>query len=101
MNSIKLNDDLFFSIEREEKRMRLIVSNSNEVLVCHKVNRNELKKFVRATTSHLLFKGRLPLDKKDAHIFVNIKGNVVGEVNRSEFEELANQSYQPEQIPQS
>jgi|GEM_PF-2237089 len=46
VNKIKLNDQLSFSIKQGGKRLCLIVSKNNEELVCHKVTRNELTKFI-------------------------------------------------------
>ena len=43
MNGLKLNEQLSFSIEQEERGLRLVVSDGSGELVCHKVNRNELK----------------------------------------------------------
>jgi len=97
MNRIKLNDQLTFSIEKEEKRLRLIVSESGDELVCHKTDRNELTKFIQSADSHL-FKGRLQLDKKGENVFIYLKGDIAGVIDLSEFERLMNHSYQPKQI---
>ena len=96
MSHIKLGDRLTISIEKEN-RLRLIVFDGSEELVCRKVNPSELKKFIQAENGHL-FKGRLQLDKKDDNIFVSIKGAKTGVIALPEFEDLINQSYQPEQI---
>ncbi|HEY9004319.1 MAG TPA: hypothetical protein VIM89_23385 [Mucilaginibacter sp.] len=97
MNRIKLDDKLSFFIEQEEKRLRLIVFNNNEELVCHKANPIDLKRFIESEEGHL-FKGRLQLDKKDGSIFLSVKGDTIGAIDLPEFERLINQSYQPKQI---
>lgn len=89
MNAIKLNDQLSFSVEQEEKRLRLIVSNDQEELVCHKSNRNEIERFFRTENNHL-FKGRLQLGKNGNHISIIVKDKIAGVINLVEFERLVN-----------
>jgi hypothetical protein len=94
MNRINLGHQLSFSIEPEVQRLRLIVSDDGEELVCHEVDRNQLEKFAHATEGHL-FKGRLQLDKKGGDVLISVKGDTVGIIALSDFERLVNQSYQP------
>lgn len=87
MHIINLNDQLSFAIATEEKRLRLIVFNGDEELVCHKADRTAIKQFILTEKTHL-FKGRLQLDKTGNHIRVNVKGKTAGIIGLTEFERL-------------
>ena len=87
MHRINLNDQLSFTIEQGEKRLRLIVLNGDEELVCHKATQAELQQFIKADKSHL-FKGRLQLDKTGAHIGISVKNKTAGAIHLKEFQNL-------------
>ena len=89
MNTIPLTGQLSFAVDQEEKRVRLIVFNGDNELACHKAGHSELKRFIQADTGHL-FKGRLQLDKKNDHIFINVKGSTAGIISITDFERLIN-----------
>jgi hypothetical protein len=87
MDRINLSDQLSFSVEQEERRLRLIVFNGDVELVCHKADRAKIQRFIMADKSHL-FKGRLQLDKTRNHISISVKGQIAGVIGLSEFESL-------------
>jgi len=89
MNTILLTGQLSFAVDQKEKRLRLIVFNGDDELVCHKADHSELKGFIQADVGHL-FKGRLQLDKKNDHIVINVKGNTAGIISLTDFERLIN-----------
>jgi hypothetical protein len=87
MNTIPLTGQLSFAVDQEEKRLRFIVFNGDDELVCHKADRAELNRFIQTDANHL-FKGRLQLYKKGDHVIVNVKGNIAGIIGLTEFEKL-------------
>jgi hypothetical protein len=90
VNSIKLNGHLFLTIEPDNKRLRLIVSDGEVELVCHKTTLPELKRSLQQTDEHL-FKGRLQLNKSGDEIVVILKGEAAGRVSSSEFGRFVDQ----------
>jgi hypothetical protein len=89
MDRINIGDQFSFLVEQEERRLRLIVFNGDEELVCHKADRAKIQRFIMADKSHL-FKGRLQLDKTGDHIRISVKGKTAGIISLSKFEKLVN-----------
>jgi hypothetical protein len=87
MKEIKLNDKLTLSFEALENRFRLVISSKGEELACRKERTKNLLQFLTAETSHL-FKGRLQLNKKDEHIAVILKNEVIGIICSSQFSNI-------------
>ncbi len=82
---IHLSPDHTFTIERYEKRLRLIVYKNGEEYVCRKESLGKLKKAL-ATDDARIFKGRLQLLKHGDDIAVEIKRQPVGTISVSSFQ---------------
>lgn len=84
MNPVKLNDAYFFTIEPDGKKVRLVVTDGCNELVCRKETFNNLNRFCEEEASRI-FKGRLQLLKQDDIILVEMKGNIIGTIATSNF----------------
>lgn len=84
MNPVKLNDAYFFTIESDGKKVRLIVTDGTNELVCRKETMNRLIRFCTEESSRI-FKGRLQLLKQDGIISVEVKGNIIGTITTHLF----------------
>jgi len=89
MDVIKLNDQLSFGIEQEDKHLRLVILEGGAELVCRKTNGTELVKFIRAENGHI-FKGRLQLDNSGGYISVVVKGMQAGVVEANQIAAFLN-----------
>jgi hypothetical protein len=79
MYTIKINNGLNLGLERDEKKIRLVVLDKKKELACRKETFSNLHKFIAAKDAHA-FKGRLQLFKQDEHISVEVKGEKLGAV---------------------
>jgi hypothetical protein len=86
MKEIKLNNELSLFFEPLNKRVRLVVSENGEELVCRKETIKNLNNFLKTEESHL-FKGRLQLDKKEANIYVILKNEIIGMISSNQLME--------------
>lgn len=80
-----LNNELKFAIERDEKRVRLVVYKSGQEYVCRKENLSKLERFINSDECRI-FKGRLQLCKNIDGIGIEIKGKFVGVISINDFE---------------
>ncbi|RZL20725.1 MAG: hypothetical protein EOO96_24720, partial [Pedobacter sp.] len=64
MQQIILNEKLTLVFEPADKKVRLIVLQADEELVCRKETIKNLQQFLSAQKAHL-FKGRLQLSKNE------------------------------------
>jgi len=90
MITLKINGRYSFAVERYDKRLRLIVLDGINELVCRKVTKKELAAFLNNDEDHL-FKGRLQLGKVGNDIVVNVKGNELGLINSQALLQSSNQ----------
>lgn len=90
MITLKINGRYSFAVERYDKRLRLMVLDGINELVCRKVTKKELTAFLNNDEGHL-FKGRLQLDKVGNDIVVNVKGNELGLINSQALLQSSNQ----------
>lgn len=81
MNIVKLSEDYSLAIEVEGKRLRLIVFEDEEELVCRKTTAKELNQFLSGT-ENILFKGRLQLRKNAGQILIQVRGEVIGLIRK-------------------
>lgn len=79
-----------FSIEPDNKKVRLVIYQNAEELVCRKENLSRIKQFLMQKEARL-FKGRLQLSKVDQEIHVEVKGEVVGIIQRDDFVKMVEQ----------
>jgi hypothetical protein len=84
MLTLRINNGLNLGIERDEKKVRLVVLDNKKELACRKETFDNLHKFIVANHAHA-FKGRLQLFKQDEHISVEVKGEKLGSVAASTF----------------
>lgn len=89
MNKIQLNNELSFSIEPFEKKVRLVVYQNKEEWVCRKETIKNIQAFLEKEESSI-FKGRLRLSKVKSKIYVEVKKEVFGYIKQSEFESALN-----------
>ena len=82
---VKLDDKLSFGIECAAKKARLIVYESGVEKVCRKETLKDLASFIQSGDSQL-FKGRLRLYKNGADIAIEVKGELVGQIDKERFE---------------
>ncbi len=93
MTTITLSPNHTFSIEPYEKlRVRIIVSENREELVCRKESVYKLKQFL-ALDEGRAFKGRLQLVKRGDSIAVEVKGEVLGDITVEQFLALLEKDY--------
>lgn len=85
MHTIKINNGLSFGIERDEKKVRLVVLDRKTELACRKETFSNLHKFIAAKDAHA-FKGRLQLLKHRGIINVEVKGEKLGAVAVDTFD---------------
>jgi len=84
MNKMKLSDNMTLNIEKYDSRVRIIVLDNGEELVCRKERMSSLNRFLELENGEV-FKGRLRLCKRKNKIDVIVKNNVVGQVNVGEL----------------
>ncbi len=84
MALVKLNDDMVFTIERTEKRVRLIVYKGGVENVCRMETFKNIERFILSDEDRI-FKGRLQLHKNVAGIGIIVKGKLTGTINAKEF----------------
>jgi len=80
MQTLKINNNVSFGIERHEKKVRLVVFDKKEELACRKETFRNLQRFVELNEGHV-FKGRLQLFKKLDAIHIQVKGEKIGSVS--------------------
>jgi len=85
MLTLKINNELDFGMEREAKKLRLVLLNKNTELACRKETFGNLQKFLAAEEAHA-FKGRLQLYKHNNSISVALKGEKLGTIAASKLE---------------
>lgn len=85
MQTLKINNHVSFGIERNEKKVRLVVFDKKEELACRKETFGNLQRFIELDEGHA-FKGRLQLFKKLDAIHVQVKGEKIGSVSAMNFE---------------
>lgn len=94
MDIIKMDDGYSLAVDVENKRLRLIVLNGDNELVCHKTTVSEVNRFLQQADAHL-FKGRLQLDKTGDRIAIMMKGAIIGSIHESEFAMLLSRQDAP------
>lgn len=87
MPSFQLNNNLNFTIEPYEKRLRLIVFKDGLELVCRKENSKNLVAFLSLNKGQI-FKGRLQLIKENTTVKILVKGQVIGSISEMDFRNL-------------
>ena len=92
MALVKLNDDMVFTIERTEKRVRLIVYKGGVENVCRMETFKNIERFILSDEDRI-FKGRLQLHKNVAGIGIIVKGKLTGTINAKEFLNKNNNCY--------
>lgn len=85
MYTIKINNGLNLGIERNEKKVRLVILDNKKELACRKETFGNLHKFIAANNAHA-FKGRLQLFKHHDTISVEVKGEKLGSVSAVSLE---------------
>ena len=76
-----------FIIEKYKERLRLIIAQDFEEIVCRKETKKNLLNFLQNNEGHL-FKGRLQLEKKEDDISIIVKGKLLGKIKKIDFEKL-------------
>ena len=89
MQQIILNEKLILSFEPSGKKIRLIIIEADEELVCRKETLKNLQHFLAEDQAHL-FKGRLQLKKHDDIVEVFIKDKPVAIISSNNFQEVLN-----------
>ena len=84
MNKILLSNQITFSIEPFEKKVRLVVYKDNKEWVCRKETFKNLNYFL-SQEDVSIFKGRLQLHKRKNKINVEVKGEIIGVINADVF----------------
>lgn len=87
MQQIILNEKLILSFEIADKKVRLVVLQADEELVCRKETLKNLKHFLEKDQAHI-FKGRLQLKKKEDVIEVLVKQNSAGVISSNTFKKV-------------
>lgn len=87
MQQIILSKKLTLGFEPLGKKLRLIIFEKNEELVCRKETIKNLQQFLSAERAHL-FKGRLQLSKNDNIIEVLVKQNSAGVISSDTFKKV-------------
>ena len=85
MLPLALNNGFQLSLERFEKRVRVIVTNDNAEFVCRKESFKNLETFLQSGKSHI-FKGRLQLYKDINDVHVKAKGETLGKIPAVQLE---------------
>lgn len=89
MESIRLTTQLTLWLEPIEEKIRLIVAEGETELACRKEKKKNLFDYL-TTDKTDLFKGRLQLKKRDSHIEVHLKGQIIGILRAEDFKERLN-----------
>ncbi|AMR31938.1 hypothetical protein A0256_11140 [Mucilaginibacter sp. PAMC 26640] len=89
MMPFKLTDNLVLTIEANEQKVRLVITNGNIELACRKATKASIKQFLKSTTEKL-FNGRLQLHKHSNVLAIILKGDMVGEIDPAAFEQMLN-----------
>ena len=85
MPTLPLTNNYTFAIEPiTNRRVRLIVYQNDEELVCRKENLKQLNEFL-STDEARAFKGRLQLLKHGDDIAVEVKGELVGNIIKADL----------------
>ncbi|MEA5404707.1 hypothetical protein VB776_17365 [Arcicella sp. DC2W] len=85
---IQLQSPAFtFNIFPHQEKLRLVVFNNDEEYVCRIESKKTLYQFLEENNARL-FKGRLQLIKNQKELFVQVKGEIVGELSIDVFKEL-------------
>ena len=84
MNGLKLNEAQNLLIERDQKRLRLVVYKNGDEEVCRKEYLRNINRFL-LTENNRLFKGRLQLNKIADRIDVVVKGKTAGSIYADVF----------------
>jgi hypothetical protein len=84
MEIIKLSNNLLLTIEADNKKLRLVITDGLTDLACRKETPGNLHRFLAGEQSSL-FKGRLQLHKSTGDIAVVLKGTLVGLVPIASF----------------
>jgi hypothetical protein len=87
INKYLLDHMTEFSIEPDNKRVRLVIYQNGEEWVCRMENVSRIKEFL-ALQETRLFKGRLQLNKTNQQITIEVKGNFIGRINVDDFSEM-------------
>ena len=84
MLTVRINKELDFGMERDERKLRLIVLDNKIELACRKETFGNLQRFIDADDAHA-FKGRLQLYKHHNNISVELKGEKLGTIAAGKF----------------
>ncbi|MFI5136853.1 MAG: hypothetical protein ACHQIM_03440 [Sphingobacteriales bacterium] len=84
METIKLNNDLLFSIEPYKNRVRLIVHKGEVENVCRIVDLKKLEHFIQ-NDDKSLFNGRLQLHKNIGGAGIEVKGKIAGVIKTEDL----------------
>jgi hypothetical protein len=87
MKKFLLQKKIYFTIEFYKKRLRLVVYQNKEEWVCRKETIKNLQEFLQLKEARI-FKGRLQLYKIRNKIHVEVKGEVVGVISATAFQQL-------------
>jgi hypothetical protein len=93
MMKYSLTEDYVLRIEPEKEkssRLRLIIKQRGQELVCRKEGLNRLLDFVQGGDAHL-FKGRLQLSKENDAINIYMKDSLIGSIKANVLAEELNQ----------
>ena len=89
METISLQNDLKFSLEKLPHTIRLIISKDDEEWVCRKEKLKKLFKFTETEDEHV-FKGRLQLFKSEDKVNIKVKNEFVATVLKDDFIRILN-----------
>ncbi|TKC02538.1 hypothetical protein [Pedobacter cryotolerans] len=87
MRQIILNEKLTLAFEPLGNKLRLIIFDAGEELVCRKEKHKNLQHFLAEEQAHI-FKGRLQLKKIGGIIEVLVKNKSIGVISSNSFEEV-------------
>ena len=87
MKTIQLNDAFTFAVEAHNGKLRFVVYEHNSEVVCRIERRKAIELFLQSTTASI-FKGRLQLHKQNHEIAVEVKGEVIGSMQLSSFQQM-------------
>lgn len=87
MQPIILNEQLTLLFEPNHKKVRLVVLQADEELVCRKETIKKLQQFLSVKQAHI-FKGRLQLSKNEDVIEVLVKQNSAGIISSNTFKKV-------------
>lgn len=92
MKQIILNEQLTLLFEPTDRKVRLVVLQADEELVCRKETIKNLQQFLSTERAHL-FKGRLQLNKNYNVIEVLVKQNSAGVISSNTFKKVLETMY--------